>query len=127
MTLFLLLAAMLADQSGGARRATPPPSPETVPRPPTDWPPFSMFSDDDYPAAALRAEEQGTTRFRIEINSIGRITSCTITQSSGSTSLDQATCRIVRNRTSFRPARDSRGRPVADRRDGEVTWRLPEE
>ncbi len=99
----------------------------TVRGPTTDWPPFSLFSQDDYPAAALRGSDQGTTRYRFEINPEGRVSRCTITASSGSTPLDRAACLIVTSRARFAPARDSAGRPVPDAREGDVTWRLEEE
>ena len=129
MSPFLLLVATLAAQGSGPRAARPtaPPPAATPPAPPSDWPPFSRFSDDDYPAAAMRGDEQGTTRYRIQIGADGRVSRCTITGSSGSNALDQTTCRIVRARTRFAPARDSRGRPVTDTREGEVTWRMEEE
>jgi periplasmic protein TonB len=126
MSPFLLFVAILAAQGSGSR-AAPPTAATTPPPPQSDWPPVSRFSDDDYPAAALRGEDQGTTRYRIDIGPDGRVARCTITGSSGSNALDLATCRIVRARTRFAPARDSRGRPVADTREGEVTWRMDEE
>ena len=126
MSPFLLLFVLLAAQGGGSR-AVPPPAATTPPVPQSDWPPFSRFSDDDYPAVAMRGDEEGTTRYRIEIGPDGRVSRCTITGSSGSNALDQTTCRIVRARTRFAPARDSRGRPVPDTREGEVTWRMAEE
>jgi periplasmic protein TonB len=129
MSPILLLAAILAAQGGGSRAAmsaAPPPAatPQLPPAPPTDWPPLSLFSPDDYPAAAMRGDEEGTTRYRIEIGRDGRVARCAITGSSGSSALDSATCRIVTRRTRFTPARDSRGRPVPDVRDGEITWRM---
>jgi len=127
MSPVLLLAASLAAQVGAARAAppvAPPPAATTPPPPPTDWPPYSLFSRDDYPAAALRGEEEGTTRFRVEIGANGRVSGCTITASSGSTALDTTTCRIVRSRARFTPARDSAGNAVPDAREGEITWRV---
>jgi len=131
----VLLAATLAAQAGGARAATPavpPPAtaaPATIPAAPaqplTDWP--FRFGDDDYPAVALRNEEQGRTTYRVEIGPDGRVARCSITGSSGSGWLDQATCRIVSRRARFTPARDSAGAPVPDTREGEVTWSLGED
>ena len=120
-----LLAALLAVQSGPAAPAAIPPAAGTVAIRPTDWPPIGLFTDDDYPAGALRGEHQGLVRFRLEIGPDGRVSNCTIRSSSGSSSLDERTCRILRTRSRFVPARDSEGHPVPDTRDGEVTWRLP--
>lgn len=128
MTTAQLLAAILAAQSStGAHIATPavPPPAATVPQPPAEWP--FRFNDDDYPAAAMRGNEQGTTRYRIAIDPDGRVARCTITGSSGSAPLDTATCRIVTRRARFAPAHDSAGNAVPDAREGEVTWRMEEE
>ena len=124
MSAALLLAALLAAQSRPAASATPAAAAATPVRP-TDWPPASLFTDDDYPPGALRGEHQGLVRFHLEIGTDGRVSDCTIRGSSGSSYLDEGTCRILRRRARFTPARDSEGHPVPDARDGEVTWRLP--
>lgn len=85
----------------------------------------SYFSVDDYPAAALRGNEQGTTGFRLNIGPNGRVTECSVTSSSGSTALDEATCRIIMSRARYTPARDSAGNPTGSSDSGRVTWRLP--
>lgn len=121
--------------------APPAPSPPPVyyvPAPPPPPPPLrfapsqraranlnSYFSTDDYPAAALRANEQGTTGFRLTIGTNGRVTACEVTSPSGSAALDRATCRILQSRARYRPARDSYGNPAAGSDSGRVTWRLP--
>jgi protein TonB len=87
----------------------------------------SYVSDADYPPSAIRAEEQGTTGFRLEIGPNGRVTECTVTSSSGSSALDQATCRLMRSRAKFTPARDSSGNPTGDTTSARITWKLPED
>jgi TonB family protein len=88
----------------------------------------SYFSTDDYPAEALRLVEQGTVRFAILVDAEGRVADCTVTVSSGSASLDEATCRIVRERMRYRPAGDPQGNAVARREaDLAVTWSLPDD
>jgi protein TonB len=113
-----------------------PPAPPAPPAPPPvrTVPPQraranlnSYFSADDYPAAALRGEDQGTTSFRLTIGPNGRVTDCAVTGSSGSAALDQATCRILRSRARYTPARDSSGNPSSGVDSGRVTWRLPAE
>jgi hypothetical protein len=54
------------------------------------------------------------------------VTACTVTESSGSASLDSTTCRLLQERALFTPARDSRGEPVSDTVVSRVSWRLPE-
>jgi len=122
MAPFAFLALLLA----AAQPAPARPAPDAAPPRPTAWP-FRDFSDDDYPAAARRAGEQGRVVYRVEIGPDGRVSGCAVRWSSGSASLDAATCRIVSRRARFAPARDSAGRPVPDRRDGDVLWVLPRE
>ena len=85
----------------------------------------SYFSGDDYPAAALRGNDEGSTGFRLTIGPNGRVTDCQVTASSGSAALDQATCRILRSRARYTPARDTSGNPTSGTDSGRVTWRLP--
>lgn len=85
----------------------------------------SYFSDADYPAAAIRAGEQGTTVFRLTVGPDGRVTNCVVTSSSGSSALDSATCRIMRSRARFTPARDAAGNAATDTVSSHVRWVLP--
>lgn len=86
----------------------------------------SYVSNDDYPAAALRSREEGTVGYRINVGPDGRVADCTITASSGSATLDDATCRLIRARARFTPARNAGGEPTADTVNARYTWRLPE-
>ena len=84
------------------------------------------FSTDDYPREALRRREEGTVLFSVLYGADGRVADCVVTGSSGSPSLDQTTCRIVRERVRVRPARDAQGNAVPRRDEGmAVTWSLP--
>jgi protein TonB len=85
----------------------------------------SYISDADYPASAQRNEEQGTTGFRLTVGPDGRVSNCAITSSSGSSALDQATCRIMRSRARFTPARDNMGNPTNDTVSHRIRWVLP--
>ena len=93
---------------------TAPPAPPAVPAPAPRIQPARAktdlnryFSNDDYPEAALRSEEQGTVRASLQVGANGRVTGCTVTQSSGSSALDRATCSIIRSRARYSPATDS--------------------
>ncbi len=105
----------------------PPPAPKKVEPARAKANLASLFSDEDYPASAQRAGEQGTTGFRLTVGPDGRVTGCTVTSSSGSSSLDSTTCRLLQRRARFSPARDSSGNPTTDSHNGRITWRLPEE
>jgi TonB family protein len=84
----------------------------------------TWFSQDDYPASALRGREEGTTRFRVEIDPTGRVSRCDVQQTSGSNALDNATCRILRSRARFLPAVDIEGNPASDHYFGGLAWNL---
>jgi protein TonB len=107
-----------------------PPPPPPPPPPPRIEPAraranlASYVSDDDYPASAMRNDEEGTTGFRLTVGTDGRVTNCAITSSSGSTALDNATCRIMRSRARFTPAHDSSGQPTTDTVTSRITWRI---
>ena len=83
-----------------------------------------LFSGDDYPVDALNRNEQGTTTVELRIDENGRVSGCSVQESSGSRSLDAATCKVLRQRARFTPATDDAGRPVPDSYTQRITWRL---
>ena len=120
---------------------SPPPIPPVVqaPAPPPPPPPprkvqsaqsakgdlRSLFSADDYPASAQSAGAEGTVQASLTIGPDGRVVGCNITRSSGNSSLDGATCNILRRRAKFTPARDSNGQPTTDSiSTPPIVWRL---
>jgi protein TonB len=112
---------------------TPPPAPAPPPppQPPRTVEPAraranlsSLVSDSDYPASALRNEEQGTTGFRLTVGPDGRVQNCVVTSSSGSSALDAATCRIMRSRARFTPARNNLGENTTDTVNSRIVWRI---
>jgi protein TonB len=88
------------------------------------WRSGAFYNDTDYPSDALRHEQQGTVQVTYVIGADGRVASCSVTASSGSSSLDATTCRIMQKRFRFEPAQDSNGTPIAETRSQAVTWRL---
>ena len=101
-------------RSGKERSATPTGNPG-------EW-----VTADDYPLGALRAEVQGTTAFRLMIGTDGRVTACTITVSSGSPELDEATCRLVTQRAVFSPALNRKGKAVEGSYSSRIRWVIPQ-
>ncbi len=83
-----------------------------------------LFSGDDYPQDALRNEETGATSVSLSIGPDGRVTGCSVTRSSGSRSLDNATCRILRSRARFTPAKLSNGQPTTDTYSQTIRWQI---
>ena len=86
----------------------------------------SYVSDEDYPSNAVRNEEQGTTRFRLAVGPDGRVKDCTVTSSSGSSALDATTCKLMKQRARFTPARDSAGQSTSDTVASAIRWVLPD-
>ncbi len=110
-------------------RPTPPPPP--LPPPVRTIPPQSasgnlqgLISGDDYPSQAISNEEQGTVTVSLTIGATGRVTGCRTTGSSGSRTLDSATCRILTSRARFTPARDNQGKATSGTFSQRITWRL---
>ncbi|MEO7178350.1 MAG: TonB family protein [Allosphingosinicella sp.] len=85
----------------------------------------SYVSDEDYPSNAVRNEEQGTTRFRLAVGPDGRVKECSVTGSSGSSALDSTTCKLMRQRARFTPARNNRNEPTGDTVASAIRWVLP--
>jgi protein TonB len=60
---------------------------------------------------------------RIAVTANGRVSACSVTQSSGSALLDATTCRLAQRRFRYEPARDAQGKAVPDVvEDGQRWW-----
>ncbi len=137
MMIHMMLSVVAGAASPAAVVQTRPPPMIRTPEPPTKSASAAvpatraqanlpgLFSTDDYPLKALRNEETGTVTFSVAIDRDGRVTNCTVTESSGSASLDLTTCSIIQRRARFRPARDAQGRAVEDHSTGRIKWALP--
>ena len=68
----------------------------------------------DYPPAARRAGIGGRVVVRIDVGTNGRVAACSIVQSSGNADLDETSCRLIKRRYRYEPARDAAGRPAPD-------------
>jgi protein TonB len=84
------------------------------------------ITDADYPRAALKAGASGTVGLRFVVGVNGRVSSCTVTRSSGNRDLDETTCKLIQKRFRYVPSRDAAGRPYADTVTGEHRWDLYE-
>lgn len=88
--------------------------------------PSAWATSNDYPARDLREGNAGVTGFRLSIGSDGRVTSCTVTASSGFPGLDRATCDNVSRRARFEPATDGSGAKVPGSYANNIRWVIPE-
>ena len=103
-----------------------PPPPRIVPkRAQPKGNPANWATTNDYPTRALREERSGTTGFRVSVGPDGRVTSCSVTSSSGSPDLDEATCSNVTRRARFTPATDGEGNPTTDSYSNRIRWVIP--
>lgn len=87
--------------------------------------PGEWANEDDYPAMELRMNHEGMVRFQLAIGTDGRVSSCTVTQSSGWPGLDSATCALVSRRARFTPAQDESGQPMAGSYSNAIRWVIP--
>ncbi len=113
----------------------PPPRPtitEAPPAPPAPTGPTqgataigssTQVSEDDYPPASLRAEEQGRTVITVSINTQGRVDSCSVATSSGFPKLDEKSCQLAQRRFRFKPALQN-GTPVASTKQMPIKWQI---
>lgn len=113
--------------------AVPPPPPPPPPRRPSEGReavpthPYSFYlGPADYPAAARQGGQEGRVEFELSIAATGRVVGCAVPESSGSPLLDAATCRILRARARYEPARGPAGQPRPDTEEGFFVWRLPQ-
>lgn len=82
------------------------------------------ISEDDYPDASRRAEEQGVVRVTYTVGTNGSVTACAVTKSSGFPRLDDATCKIIQRRWRFNAAKDASGQPIEETKSQPVRWQL---
>lgn len=85
------------------------------------------IGDDDYPRSNIQADSDETVYLSFVVATDGRVRACTVTRSSGNARLDETTCRLIKRRFRYRPARDAQGEPVAWRIDGTHVWQVPPE
>ena len=89
--------------------------------------PATWFGPEDYPASAVREQEQGAVKFALDISATGAVTGCRIVESSGFADLDGQTCASAMQHARFTPAADGKGRPIASSFVQRTRWVLPRE
>lgn len=121
------------------RPTIPPPAPPAliVPPPAPPAPPsqargattrderrWAARIQENYPSRALREEIQGTVGVRVTVTPDGRVGSCQVTASSGSSILDEAACAGMQRYARFNPALDAAGNPTSGGYSTRITYRL---
>ena len=102
----------------------PPPPPPKRANPIPKGNPGRWVSNDDYPSRAIREEAQGTVRFSLTVGPDGRVSGCSVTGSSGNSTLDDTACRLLRQRARFDPKLDSNGNPTTGTWASSFKWQL---
>jgi len=87
--------------------------------------PGEWISPTDYPPAALMAHAEGVVALKLSIDANGAVVECVVETGSGSAILDDAACRILKERGSFVPANDSDKKSVPSVYTTRVVWKLP--
>lgn len=79
-----------------------------------------LIQPDDYPRDALQKGKQGRVRIRLDVDPRGFVSKCTVLESAGTQSLDDAACSLLQARARFTPGprlpRPGRGRRRDDQR-----------
>ena len=78
--------------------------------------------DSDFPAGLGEAGVQGTVGVIFTVRADGKVSDCQIRRSSGSSILDETTCRLIERRFVYEPSRDPDGRPVQSRVVENHSW-----
>lgn len=116
----------------------PPPPPQIVLAPPAPPPPPSQARgarpkgqgqwaariQDNYPSDALRMEKEGRVGVRVSIGPDGRVTSCSVTSSSGTASLDRAACDGMQRYARYDPALNDAGQPTEGSASTAIVYKL---
>jgi len=88
--------------------------------------PQAIITFQDYPTESLRRSEFGVVSTLLHVSIDGRVTSCTVTESSGFLKLDMKTCSLLKSRARFDPAKDAAGGPVAGEYRSANAWGVDE-
>lgn len=87
--------------------------------------PGEWATDNDYPPDAMARGIETDLHFRLSVDADGRVTDCVVQDRFPPAAFGELTCKLVRARARFRPARDTAGQPVASYFVSTVRWRIP--
>jgi TonB family protein len=84
----------------------------------------NWISYSDYPADAIQREFSGQVIARLDVDSTGKVTGCTVVVPSGMPSVDSITCKRALDRGRLEPAIGADGRPTASQRIENIEFKL---
>ncbi|MEZ5681155.1 MAG: TonB family protein [Erythrobacter sp.] len=111
----------------------PPPAPPAPPPPavnksrsatPKGQAGWSRRIQDNYPRRAEREGIEGTVGITATIGPDGRVASCSVSRSSGSSDLDSGACDSFTRYARYNPALDSAGNPISDTVSTAIQYKL---
>jgi protein TonB len=109
--------------------APPPPPPPPAPSKARGATPLNQSRwasqiSDNYPARAANEGIEGRVTVSGTVSPDGRVSSCSVTNSSGSRDLDSAACAGMQRYARFNPALDRDGNPISGSYTQVITYRL---
>ena len=113
-TILLGSASVVAQPDEGAHDARP-----------VDMADWAKAIQQNYPSEALMKGVDGTVTMRIDIGADGRVSSCEVTETSGSPVLDSSACSGMETYARYEPARDAQGQSIASSTTQSVRYVLP--
>ncbi|KQM20279.1 TonB family protein [Novosphingobium sp. Leaf2] len=78
----------------------------------------------NYPTKAAREEREGRVGVSVQIGPDGRVTSCSVSSSSGSPDLDSAACDGMQRYARFDPALDAAGNAISSSYSTAIVYKL---
>ena len=78
----------------------------------------------NYPTRAAREEREGRVGVRVSIGPDGKVSSCSVSSSSGSPDLDEAACDGMTRYARFNPALDEAGNPTSGAYSTAIVYKL---
>lgn len=115
----------------------PPAAPIAAPAPPPPPPPsqarplraegqnrWARQIQENYPARAIREEASGTVGVSVTVGPNGRVTECSVTSSSGNSSLDAAACDGMRRFARYTPALNAAGTAISANTSTRIVYQL---
>ena len=113
------------------RAAPPPPAPAPPPAPskargaqPENQRSWQQRIMDNYPARAIRDEIEGRVGVRVTVGPNGRVSGCTVSNSSGQGVLDDAACQDITRYGRFSPALNDEGEPTSGSWSTTIVYQL---
>lgn len=99
---------------------------DSWPRGPVPLPAMLLIdAETHYPAAARAARQEGDVFIAVSVDALGKVTGCSVIESSNSPELDTAACALMRSDGDYKPALDAAGQPAKGVAPAVFRWVLP--